>query len=207
MAGATKAARPARTKKARPHEPEDDADVNEGALKAEVAAFAAQLGFGTGGLPNSDAFSDFAPEQASKPISKTARAKTSTAEPPASKAAAAAKPAKLAKPAKPARQHKVKESAASEEEQQDAVHAEEENGQPSAPAGREWNFGVGPRPGVTAGLAPAAVVSGSLQACVQVLARGSPCWTKTRPPSGTRLLQPCPPCPPPCSSQMLRWTR
>ncbi len=111
-------------------------------MLADVAAFASQLGLATGG---GSEFDDFAPQKAKQSIS-TKRKKADNdddAAAPKEKPKRSREDDGSGKQAKP----KVK-GKGQQQEQQDAKQQKRQGDEAAAiNKGREWNFGVGPRPG------------------------------------------------------------
>lgn len=117
--------------------------IDEAALKSEIAAFAASIGLGSGAssgfvIPDDDAFADFAPEVANKPLADSIKVEKSQGKNKKSEKQADAT-------AQQGGKGKVKHSGDNEDKEEQAAPVKEHANDPIR--GREWNFGVGPRPG------------------------------------------------------------
>ena len=105
------------------------------ALFDDVKSFAAKLGFGSAAVGGDSAFDDFAPEKAKNRI---ARPKATTKD--------VGKDVKLKRHSKPESSSKG-ESKKKGDHRSDAEEDDGDGEKAVGTKGRDWNFGVGPRPG------------------------------------------------------------
>lgn len=135
-------------KKKRKAAAQNDAETESPQLQAEVAAFASQLGLGGGGGGGGadHAFEDFAPQQARQQLGAASKRKASAAAADGDVDEPGAEPA--AAPAAKKRRGKPPGAAAGVGQQAEQPFVPPvSDAMAAAIREREWNAGVGPRPG------------------------------------------------------------
>lgn len=164
-------------------------------IKADVAAFAAQLGLAGAGADAGFDDSDFKPQKAQQKFENAAKPKRTKGQSESQDSRQVEK--KTSAPTKTAGAKQGSDSNA-------LVRRPENGSQEVDPRVRErtWNTGVGPRPGDALCLAPPLAAEVSLlssmdnvadNSCarIQARSRASLCWAQTSRPSGMRPQRPC----------------